>query len=190
MRALMEFYPVDVDYIDEGGNSVVRIFGVTEEGERVIVLDRNFHQYFYVRFKNPKKIVEKVKKLEVDKYKVVDAKVEEMKRLGEPIKVVKIWVNHPSAVKVILDECEKMEGFVEKYERDISFYKRYIMDKKLVMFSRTRVEGEVVREKPMTFDATSVKPLNGEDLKEMKFIAFDIETYNPVSYTHLTLPTN
>ncbi|RLG16465.1 hypothetical protein DRN62_03575, partial [Nanoarchaeota archaeon] len=178
MRALMEFYPVDVDYIDEGGNSVVRIFGVTEEGERVIVLDRNFHQYFYVRFKNPEKVVEKVKKLKVDKYKVVDAKVEEMKRLGEPIKVVRIWVNHPSAVKVILDECEKMEGFVEKYERDISFYKRYIMDKKLVMFARTRVEGRMIKEKPMVFDATSVKPLNGEDLKDIKFIAFDIETYN------------
>ncbi|HDD05235.1 MAG TPA: DNA polymerase [Candidatus Aenigmarchaeota archaeon] len=178
MRALMEFYPVDVDYVDEGGNSVVRIFGLTEEGERVIVLDRNFRQYFYVRFEKPEKVIEKVKKLKVGKHEVVDAKVEEMKILGEPVKVVRIWVNHPSAVKVILDECEKMEGFLEKYERDISFYKRYIMDKKLVMFARTRVKGRVIKEKPMIFDATSVEPLNGEDLKEMKFIAFDIETYN------------
>ena len=44
------FYPYDIDsVIDEENRSVIRLFGRTEDGKKVVVFDRNFNAYFYVR---------------------------------------------------------------------------------------------------------------------------------------------
>ena len=42
------FFPLDVDYILDGEDVVVRLFGVTPEHKRILVTDRTFLPYFYV----------------------------------------------------------------------------------------------------------------------------------------------
>ena len=82
---LIGFYPYDIDsVIDEENRSVIRLFGKTEDGKKVVVFDRNFNAYFYVIPKRySEELRKKIEEVRVDKenrsYFVVKAEKEKRK---------------------------------------------------------------------------------------------------------------
>ena len=43
------FFPTDIDYaVLKDGSTEVRIFGITKQHKRVVVLDKNFYPYFWI----------------------------------------------------------------------------------------------------------------------------------------------
>ena len=44
----IRFFPVDIDYTEENNESVIRIFGRTEDGKRIAVFDESLNPYFWV----------------------------------------------------------------------------------------------------------------------------------------------
>ncbi len=183
-KDILEFYPLDIQYSTEENRAVIEIYGITEEGKRVIVKDDDFLPFFYLHNKDPKKALSGVKKLKEGDYYVVGAEITKKNYMGEEIDLIKISVNHPSGIQKIAKKCKEVGGYVRKFEKDIPFYKRYILEKNIQFFTRTRVEGHALSlNEPIIVRANKIENLNGDTIKDLKLIAFDIETYSRGNYS-------
>ncbi len=183
-ETVLEFYPVDIGFVTEDERPLIRVYGVTEEGRRVILDDYTFQQYFYVQMKDPKKSLNLIKKMVIDNYKVTKAEIVKKGFSNTKINVIKVSVNHPSAVSVIGRKCKEFTGYINRYERDVSFYKRYILDKGLKFFTRTRAKGILTKEKDLlVLTVKELENIDGELIEDINILAFDIETYNKGGYS-------
>ena len=183
------FYPYDIDsVIDKENRSVIRLFGRTEDGKKVVVFDRNFNAYFYViPRKYNEELRKKIEEIRVDKenrsYFVVKAEKEKSKYLGEETESIRVTVNNPNSIGDIVEKIKKIDGIKGEKEIDIPLYKRYLIDKGIIPLNLCKVKGEI--RKPdknygvdLIIDADEIKSNDGE-FDKAKILTFDIEAYTP-----------
>jgi DNA polymerase elongation subunit (family B) len=186
-----EFYPLSIDYYDDfdsDGEGVIRLFGRTLDGKRICVLDDSFSHYFWAIIENKKnagKLADKILELNIKETKRVskalNVTLHEKKFLGEKVHALQIEVNNPKAISSIYEKVKRMEGVTKCLEIDITFVKRYLMDKNIIPLVKTSVEGVEVKKdyevdlvldgKNITQEASTVDFLP-------RILAFDIEVYN------------
>ena len=65
-----DFYLVDIDYKTVDEKAVVRLFGITKDNRRIVVLDRSFQPYFYV--KGGYALEQNIRDLISEEFKIVD----------------------------------------------------------------------------------------------------------------------
>jgi len=191
-RTILEFYPFDFDYINTPeGRAIIRVFGSTKEGKKIVVLDGSIQPYFYVIVNAERSDVALAQalrlKVKTEERIVQPVKVEILKRnlVGAPVTVLKIFVQTPSDIAVLKDEVKTLPGYMDRAESDINFYKRYMIDKEIVPLSKIRVEGEEVDHKgrynaDYVINAEKMEDLGEETISAPHILAFDIETYNPI----------
>jgi len=152
----LKFCILDADYITEGeGRSerpVVRIWGKTKEGKSVLVLDRTFEPYFYVQPRDglseselrllAKRILQL--RLEGKGLKRVE-KIKGRKFLGKSIKILRVVAGVPPDVPKFRDMLKDWRDVEEQFEYGVSFYKRYLIDRKLTPMGWAQVEGREVK---------------------------------------------
>jgi DNA polymerase elongation subunit (family B) len=189
-RTILEFYPFDIDSITtKEGRTLIRLFGVTKDNKKVIVLDPSLNPYFYVLI-NPEKsekAINAATKMEVtaEERRIQPQKVEVVKRnfVGKPQTALKISVQQTGDIAALKEEAKKIPGYLDRVEVDISFTKRYLIDRKMSMLTLWRVTGEEAELKRHNADffikAEELVEVSDEVIAEPKIIAFDIETYNP-----------
>ncbi len=157
MSKKLSNYPIDVDYINSDNRAVIRI---TAFGDPPFSFDSSFFPYFYV--KGPDKIIPILKRLKTEKkgelIEVKDVQKVQSKLFGKSISLLKVICNHPSHIKHIR---ELIPPEFKVYENRILFGKRYIIDKQISLNSENG-KGECYFEP-----------------KDLRTLAFDIETYNP-----------
>jgi DNA polymerase elongation subunit (family B) len=174
-----EFYLLDIDYKTIDDKPVVRLFGITKEMKRIVVLDRSFQPYFYV--KGGYALEQNVRDLISDEFKIVEISAAKKKYMGGDTEVLKVIVDHPASVPKAAEGIVGLAGFEEKFEYDIRFYRRYLVDKGLYPLCLMKVEG---RESDQDFDADlvidaeSISQASESMIPDPYFCAFDIETYN------------
>ncbi len=188
-KTILEFYPFDIDYIADK-TATIRLFGYTKEGKSVVVLDDSFIPYFYVII-NPKKkekAVEFIKNIEVKTeertIKPLGIHVFEKKLIGNPVTALRVDVQLPTDISILKEYIKETPGYLDRVEIDVSFYKRYLIDKKFQMLTRLRCNGEIIEDKKYKADyvvlADSIEEAEGEVYENPRILAFDIETYNPI----------
>jgi DNA polymerase elongation subunit (family B) len=191
-RIVSEFYLLDIDHIiEDNGEPIIRLFGVSDDRKKIVAIVKNFFPYFYVTIKEGVDIdsfEEKLRGISIrhngNTFSVI--KTEKLKKnyLGKEINAVKVYVNNPNSMHLIIDEIEKINGYLDKKEFDIPLSRRYLIDKNICPLTKIRVSGEELDKKNYRADylilAEKVESLNGDIIKNPKFIAFDIETYSPV----------
>ncbi|MCW1309357.1 MAG: DNA-directed DNA polymerase [Candidatus Nanoarchaeia archaeon] len=190
-KLVSEFYVLDVDHITGSNNeAIIRIFGVSDDGKKIVALDPNFTHYFYVTLKegvDAGVFEEKLKKIYVREGERIFSviKTEKLRKnyLGREVSAIKVYVNHPSAINKISDEIKKIEGYLDKNEFDIPLSKRYLIDNEICPLTKVRITGEEIDKKNYNVDylvvIEKIENINGEMIKNPKFLAFDIETYSP-----------
>lgn len=158
---------LDADYIEQGEKSVIRVWVRTKQGIESF-LDLNFAPYFLIQT-NPAHFNEKIF-LESTKA----AKVESVKK-----NVPHIWkviCHSTEQLKAIRENVRNIKGVVEKFEDDIVFVKRYLMDHALEPFNGVKIqlnpEGNI---------STIEKE---ESLYELNGLAFDLETLSPGRFSN------
>jgi len=173
----LSFYPVDITYEVKDGKPIIKLFGRTTDGKQVCVLDDSFEPYFYVQGTVSEKKLESVQK---DEFKVV--RVEKCKKnVNEKEEdLFKVIVNIPKGVPVLKEIIVDMTGVKKVYEYDILFTRRYLLDKKIVPLTKTKVVGEKIAAncKVDCIKAKSIKK-ESDEIIEPRIVALDIETYNP-----------
>ncbi len=181
----IEFYPIDISYSVEQGKAVINLFGRTADGKQICVQDNSFEPYFWVISKKDSinKIVENIEKIRVEKDKeisiVTKTQVKEKKFFGKNITAIKVFTKLPRDVNIIRNEIKNLD--VKTYEFDISFTRRYLIDKDIIPLTLCKAEGEFINKKSRVsvMKAEKVGNIGDEIIENPRILAFDIETYNP-----------
>ena len=187
------FYPLDITYKIENNIPVIHMFAKLPDGRHVCILDDSFMPYFWLIPKEDKlnEVKSKLLKLEVPKneqvIKIAKLETHEKNFLGHAVLVIKVFLNLPSDVPVVRDIVKNWETIESINEYDIPFVRRYLIDNKIVPLSLTEASGEFIphRLRVQCFKASEVKASTEESINDLKIIAFDIETYNPLGKTVL-----
>ncbi len=186
-KAAIYFYPLDIDYeTTEDGRPQIRIFGLTQDKKRIVVLDPTFVPYFWVIPKNGvhlKHFIRKLKGLEIRHHeeiiKIRGARVEIKKYLKEKVRALRITADHPGHIPLIVDVVKKLPEVEAKKEFDIQFYRRYLIDRELIPHTLCSAHGEFVRRPDLAVDyvfaANSIRQATLDLIPEPQILAFDFE---------------
>ncbi|RLF16497.1 MAG: DNA polymerase II [Thermoprotei archaeon] len=182
------FWILDVSYGVVGGIPEVRMWGIAEDGRRIVVLDRHFRPYFYVLPERNADIDSLIRSLKArlrGRHPILGIDIVERKYFGEPVKVLKITCSIPEDVKYYREIASEVPGVREVLEADIRFYMRYMIDNHVWPCAWHEVVAEKIR-KPSQWRVDAVylahsspKVLERNDTPNLRIMAFDIECYNP-----------
>lgn len=184
MAETIRFYPLDATYKIQDGKAVINLFGKSDDGRQMTVIDSNFEPYFYVIPKEGANISEKLEKIRVESdneiYYVTRTESVIKKFLGKEIFAVKVCTNLPGAVPPIREIVKSWDSVSSMHEYDVLFTRRYLIDRNITPLVLHNVTGEFISQKSKVpvFRAEKIEQAT-ETLHSPKVLAFDIETYSP-----------
>jgi DNA polymerase I/DNA polymerase-2 len=175
---------IDADYSLEGTKGVVKLYCTDSKGKTFLILDSSFQPYFYILSKKGKEnqIKKKIEEIDLKKLEIsqFSAEIVERNWKNRNTKLIKVIIDNPRRIQDLRDVVKSWEDVEDTFEYDISFYKRYIIDKQIEPMGWIEVSGEEVKEKgnfqvDHIIKAFSIKALDAK--KEMRFrvLAFDTE---------------
>jgi DNA polymerase I len=159
---------LDVDYLDSGGKSQIRLFVRTEKGIEFF-FDRHFKPYFFVKCRDREKAAKEIKKR-------VFGEGARASAVGDgKAGTLKVEFNSVSDLKDARGEIASIEGVDEALEFDIPFAKRYLIDRQLEPMGCVE----------LLADGSNVKEVRagGEPAARLNYAAFDIETLSPERFS-------
>lgn len=180
---------MDATYKVIDGKAVIHLFGKTEDGKQVCILDGNFQPYFYVIPKKEFDAKEKLEKLSIerDNFRYSVVKTEQIKKnyMGREVDAIKVYTNLPRDVPVIKDLIKEWEFIKSIHEYDILFTRRYLIDKNIIPMTLYEAEGEFIKSnlKIPAFKAEKIEQTADVTLTKPKILSLDIETYTPSNKT-------
>ena len=159
---------LDVDYAGSGGRSVIRLFVRTACGIEIFE-DTEFKPYFFVRVKDPEKAEKALLGTAFSEGARI-SRISRPKRISEP-NILQLEFDSVKDLTGVRSEINKVPEVIERFEHDIPFAKRYLLDHTLLPMGSIRLEAEgnrIIRASP------------GPE-KEEKYgvCAFDLETLSP-----------
>ncbi len=184
---IIRFTLLDATYEIRGAEPVVVLWGITSEGERIVLFDRRFRPYFYALVKQGLENqlnLSKIRALSKARSPIVSAELVEKKYFGRPRKAVKITTVIPEYVREYREAARRIEWVEEVLEADIRFAMRYIIDNRLLPFTWYEVEAEELKTHGYRVDRAfnvigEYRELTDSMLlPDLRMIAFDIEVYS------------
>ena len=175
----LSFIPLDYDYKDINGRTIMIVYGKTKEGKRLAVLDE-VEEYFYILSEQPEALIKKFKK-------DIKAEIVQKNFLEKPVKAIKVYAKNHSEIKELSDKIKLLDSKAERKEIDINIITRYIVDKKLSPLLWYEVEGPEVSnsleypigkilDTDLVIKAEKIKKIDEEPAFKPKILAYDIET--------------
>ena len=166
---------LDVDYVTLNGRAVVRLWLKDERGQNIIAYDSSFEPYFYAVTDDASAIMSVASTRSGEEIKPNRVERVVRKDFGQPLTVLKVFVDHPQHVPILREKVAELGVSVR--EADILFAVRYIIDRELVPMDQVIVEGRE-REDPHFSFAIDVDHIEAEQHHtnpELKMMAFDCE---------------
>ncbi|MEM2972470.1 MAG: DNA polymerase domain-containing protein [Candidatus Bathyarchaeia archaeon] len=160
------FWLLDMNYEVRNGTPEVWLWGVTDDGKRILVIDRSFVDYFYV-VEEGADISKEGRKANL-KFAVVERKF-----FGKPVKAVKVYCKNPNDKPKLAKTFRKLEGVKDCLEDDIRYSMRYLIDNDVVPCGWHEIEANeeintlgvqvdkvyVTKSPPKFFEKTQFPPL-------------------------------
>jgi DNA polymerase I len=174
----LRVWPLDATYAVVGGVPEVRIFAVSEDGKRVVVVDRSFRPYFYVDCPDCEAHAVKTSLSRVAPVETVE--VVERRFLGRLRRFLRVVAKVPEDVRRLREVAREIPGVLGVYEADIRYYMRYLIDKGVVPCSWNVAEVEEAG-RLGHLPQYVVKEWKGVEAgfpPALRVLAFDIEVYN------------
>jgi len=181
------FWLLDVNYEVKDHNPEIWMWGITEENERILVIDRSFVTYFYLVLdekEEPEIVLERV--LERKKEFPQVMKFEPLRRnlFGKPVDAIKAYCQDPDLVAKYSKALLKIDGVKKCLEDDIRYSMRYLIDNDITPCAWHEVEVERTDEKPpvqidQVYVATSVpKRVEKEENPSLRVLGFSMICYS------------
>lgn len=120
---------LDVNSEAKNGVPEIWLWGIDRSGQRVLVIDRNFRNYFYAVIEetaNAKKVAEGIAQQQSGS--IVKLEVVERKLFGKPVNAVKVYCRNLKDVPKCARELRSFEGVKDCLEDDIRYSMRYLID--------------------------------------------------------------
>ena len=179
-----KFVLLDIDYITERDEAVIRLFGklIGEENElSVIAKDRSFKSYIYVLPFDEEVCIRELNELEL--YNIEKVYKKDIKESKD---FLKITFNHPRDLRKLKKRILNLPSVNEVREHDIPFYQRYLIDKGLFPMSTVEVKGHCINSrqfpqynKTCIFEIKNQPKFIESDLPKFNVLSFNIEACNP-----------
>ncbi len=177
----IRFFPLDINYKVKEEKSYVYLYGRTEEGEQICVVDK-FEPYFYVESKGDTTLLKKeIENLSVE-FKGKEVKVTRTEEIeknfnNKPIKLLKIYTNITEGRNKLREKINELG--LECFEYDFSYIFQYLRDKRITPMTLVKVRGENVNEKSKVplISAEQIESDSSWNVKDLNILSFDIETY-------------
>lgn len=182
----LKFWLLDPSYTTVRGVPEVRLWGVAEDGRRVLVKDRGFRPYFYVLPKKGSDIEllrESILALSNPDAPILSAEPVQRRYLGKPVNVLKVTCLQPQSVPVYREKIKRVPQVEDVLEADVRFYIRYMIDNQVEPCSWHMVEVEEAQGEGLKVDAVyeALSPprlLPPAPPPGLRILAFDIECYS------------
>jgi len=161
------------------------MWGIDETGKRVLIIDKNFQDYFYTVLKegtSPETVTKQITKTEfplITKTEPVDKKY-----FGKPVKAIKVYCQNPEAMPKYAKALQKLEGVKECLEDDLRIAMRYLIDNDIVPCGWLQIEAEESREKvkaqvDTVYEAkTPPKHLSDQKQPQLRILGFSMVCYS------------
>ena len=165
---------VDIDYVSIGDRSIIRIT-LKSEGKIYSLFDTGFYPYFFLNPHNQGIAESDLAKMEIlhdgEKIGIHSATKSKLNVAGREASLVAISTNNTRSIPKL---SEHLAEFGQRYEYDILFWKRYLIDKRISPLSGVRVKAHEE-------DGKLIVDYMGSGSSEpgLTHLCFDIETYNP-----------
>jgi DNA polymerase, archaea type len=172
--AQMEAAVLDVDYINLGENSTIRMTVKAADGSVHELLDTAYRPYFYF-VPAGKNDIGGAFVQDGDRM-IKPTAIEKAPRtlLGKPAAAVKVFVSNASYVPKL---SEAMRHLGDAYENDIPFAKRYVIDKSITQLTMHRIKARKGEKGRLILE--SIEPTGLKEPVQLNVMCFDIEVYSP-----------
>jgi DNA polymerase I len=141
------FWLLDINYEVGDKGAETWLWGVKDTGERVLIIERSFLDYFYAVLEeeaDPATVVEEIKK--EDNPSIVKLEHVQRRLFGKAVNVVKVYCRDPDAMPKCARALRQVEGISDCLEDDVRFSMRYLIDNNVVPCGWHEVES--TEEKP------------------------------------------
>ena len=181
------FWLLDVNYEVLDHEPELWLWGITEDGQRVLLIDRGYLPYFYAVLEKgarPEGLLERVRAVSP---LVVSAEPVERKLFGRPVKAIKVVCKDPEELEKVAKKVAKLDGVKECLEEDLRFSMSYLMDRGLRPcgwhVAEVRPLDRPLEPKPQVDAVYEVmsgpEALEEHELPPLRVLAFYMVAYSP-----------
>ncbi|MFP3346066.1 MAG: DNA polymerase II [Sulfolobaceae archaeon] len=182
---IKDFFILDFSYDVIDNIPVIFIWAIDTEGQRTVLLEKNFRPYFYVVVdeKEVDYIIEEIKKLSKSGSPITNIiPIKGKKLFGQPVTVLRIETLIPAYVRIYRDEVLKVKGVKQVLEADIRFYMRYSIDKDIKPFHWIKAEVEEVGNTNFrvnkVYEIKNIKEQYVGSIPKLRKLSFSIQVYS------------
>ncbi len=139
------FWLLDVNYEVKDHQPEVWIWGINDNGDRVLIIDRNFLSYFYILVDekvDPEVVMKQIESQKSSFPFLVKLEIADRRSFGKPVKVIKAFCQDPNLISDYSKRMRKIRGAKKCLEDDIRFSMRYLIDNDITPCGWHEVEVE------------------------------------------------
>jgi DNA polymerase I len=179
----LTFWLLDVTYGVVGNAPELRLFGITNNDKRVLVLDRSFRPYFYVLPSGDSSTVLANIKRKLEG-RVLGVELVKRRLFGGEVDAIKVTATIPEKVRELREIAAEIPGVKDVLEADIRFSQRYLLDMGVkpsnwvVVDQCEEVKGNYQVDL-VCLAKTRPRMIEEHKLPNFRILALDIEVYNP-----------
>ncbi|MCJ7423049.1 DNA polymerase II [Candidatus Bathyarchaeota archaeon] len=179
------FWLLDVNHQIRENVPEIWLWGVDDSGKRVLVIDREFHMYFWAIIEEnatPERVAEEIERLQNPT--ITKLEIAERRFFGKPVKAVKIYCKNPDEVSKCARSIRETEGVKDCLEDDIRYTMRYIIDNDVVTCGWHEVEAieeplyNGVQVDKIYIAGSSLKPVERSTIPRLRSLGFSIICYS------------
>lgn len=183
----LRFLLLDASYEIWGGEPVIVLWALNEEGDPIVLFDKGFRPYFYVLPGNEftKDLSERLFALSEPKSPIISVELVERKYFGRRVRVFKVTTVIPEYVRMYREKARVIPGVEDVLEADVRFAFRYLIDMDLKPFRWYEAEvNELERPGYRVKGAYLIETRPPKEVEEnlpyppLKIMGFDIEVFN------------
>lgn len=181
----LTFWLLDISTKNVNDTAELWLWGITENGNRVLLIDRSFVDYFYVVMKDgfaPTKIADKI--MQTHGATIVKMEVAERRLFGKPVQTVKVYCRNPSEETKLARALRSVEGVKDCLEDDIRLSMRYLIDNNIVPCSWHEADADEekntqnVRADKVYSAKSPPKLLDKTDAPPLRILSFHMTCYS------------
>ena len=181
----VKFWLLDINSETRNDVAELWLWGIAENGDSVLVVDRNFSAYFYAVIEEgfaPSKIAEEIRK--AHSASIVKLEVAPRKFFGKPVQTLKVYCSNSDAAAKLARALRTFEGVQDCLEDDIRLSMQYLIGNNVVPCGWHEVDA-IEEENTLSvragkvYSATSTpRLLDKTDVPPLRILSFSMICYS------------
>ena len=139
------FWLLDINYEVRDHRPEIWLWGIDDEGRRVLIIDRGFITYFYVlpeEGEDAEKVADRIRHMGANMPYIFGLEVVNRKIFGKGRRAIKVFCGDPELMAEYVKVISKISGVESCLEDDIRYSMRYMIDNNIVPCGWHEVEVE------------------------------------------------